>query len=870
MDDPSPPSFGALVRHYRQAARLTQQELAEQARVSKHSISNLERGAPHAPRADLVRLLARALHLSPQEEARFLAAAQTLRHPRTSRVPHDGTVPLPLTPLIGREQEVAILCARLAQEQVRLLTLTGMGGVGKTHLALAVLHQLAGAVGDSVTFLDLIGTPSPGLVLPTLAQRLGIQETGGRTPLAGLQAFFQEHSSLVVLDNFEHLLPAAPQIVQLLEACPRVRILVTSRVALQVRGEHLFPVRPLVVPAPADEVSLARLARVPSVALFVSRAQALQPEFALTREHAAAIAAICRRVDGLPLALELAVAHLRLLSPAEVLARLERPLTLLAAGPQDLPTRQQTLSTTLDWSYALLSPASQRLLRCLAVFVGSANLEAIEQICPDPSPPALTCLHDLLTAHLVQRVSAPTEETRISLLDLVRAYASEHLRASGEADALKDAHARYYVDLAERALPALLGPDQRIWQQRLQQEEENLRAALGWTVAQWDGTLGLRLAGALWRYWYQRGALSEGRHWLERALEAEHPAGVTPARALALHGAGWLAFGQGDYPRAKAYHHAALEMSRALGDAQGIAQALNNLGGIARMEGDFPLATTLFEESLACYRALADQRGISNLLANLAALAWEQGAYDQAQHLAEEGLAIQQRIGNRTMAAITMEGLGLIALDQGDYPRAQRWFEDCLELGRALSDGRRIARACCYLGKALQAQGQVAEATALYRESLAEAQAVEDTAGSAEVWGSLGEVALEAGDSQQAVTCYQTSLALHRQLGEKRGVARALEGLAQAYSLRGGQTNREVLLSATRLAAMAAHLRVTTGMGTAPMEHTRLEQLRASLRAHLGTEAFEAAWSAGPTLSLEALLGGAVPLGCSAPLGTDS
>jgi predicted ATPase/DNA-binding XRE family transcriptional regulator len=854
MDREHPPiSFGALLRHYRQEARLTQKELAERAQVSEHTISNIERGASHAPRPDLVGFLAHALRLSPEEEAQFLASAKTLRLPRASRVYPTTAFPLPPTTLIGRNREVAALTGLLRAGQARLVTLTGMGGVGKTHLALEIVHQLAERWQFSTTFVDLAGISSPELVLPMIGQRLKVQERSGHSLLDDLRTFLQAQSWLLVLDNFEHLLPAALHLVELLKTCPQLQLLVTSRMALQVRGEQEFPVLPLALPD-LGETSLESLAQIPSVMLFAVRAQAMQPSFVLTGENAATIAAICRRLDGLPLALELAVAQLRLLSPKEILARLDHPLALLTRGPQDLPLRQKTLRATLDWSYALLPAASQQLFQRLAVFAGSIRLEAIEQVCQVPEPLVLELLHSLVNAQMVQRVSAPSDDLRIRLLDVMQAYAWEHLQATDEAESLQRAHATYYVTLAERAAPALRGPDQQNWQQRLEQESENVRAALDWAIAQTDGELGLRLAGALWRFWYQRGALSEGRYWLERALATTKPAGPAPARALALYGSGVLAFGQGSYAQARDFLQSALEMSQTLGDQHGMAQVLNNLGGIARMEGDYLLATALYEEGLGCYRALGDQHGISVLLGNLAALAWEQGAYEQAQRLAEESLALEQALGNQTGAAITMEGLGLIALDQGDITRAQRWFENALEIGRALSDGRRIARALGYLGKTLLVEGHAAQAAACYKESLAQTQTVEDRVGSAEAWLGLGEVALAEGKPQQAAQCYRTSLALHQHLGKKRGMVQALEGLSQAYSLDSVQPPDETWRWAVQLAALAAGIRATYHIGTAPVERTRLRELETALRAKLSDKVFMTAWSSGTALSIEAVL----------------
>ncbi len=864
LDQVPMPPFKELLKQHRLAARLTQQELAERAQMSEHSISNLERGARHAPRKETVHLLAAALGLTAQEDVLFSASAEALRRPRASAVMPLGALalPHPITPLIGRDNEVRAISSLLQTGQIRLLTLTGMGGVGKTHLAQEVLRQLNSPFGIGRAFVDLSYISSPELVIPTIARALAIRESGSQSLLESIQAQLQQ-DWLLVVDNFEHLLPAAPHVAELLALCPSLHILVTSRSALHLRGEHLQTIHPLPYPDVTQEVSPAALMAVPAVALFVARAQALDPTFALTSANATTISAICRRLEGLPLAIELAAPRLILLSLEVLLARLDHRLALLTQGAQDLPARQRTLRATLAWSYDLLPTEEQALFRRLAVFAGEASMAAIEAICQPHADTVVDSLTALLTHHLVHTTGKEQGEPRVRMLEMVREYASEHLVASGEQEATQRKHAAYYLALAERAEPELKGPQQVEWQNRLDEEYENLCAVLRWTLDEQESEVGLRLSGALWRFWYQRGLLSEGRAWLEQLLALPTSDAHMLWRAKAFHGAGWLAFGQGDFPHAQAYHTASLELSRILGNQSGIAQSLNNLGGIARMESDYPRATQLFEESLALYRVIGDPSGISSLLNNLAATAWEQGKYVRAQVLGEESLALHRATGNLTGVALTMEGLGILAADQGDYVRAQAWLEECLRLSRTLGESRRIARVLRNLGDTLLAQKDIARARVLYTEGQILAQQVEDTICSAEIWQSLGHLALAEGNVHQAQQHFRKSLTLHYQRGARREMAKCLEGLVETWTSRKTTADAPILIIAARLAAAAEMLRKTTGTGVAAPERAKIEQQQATLHVLLDPTTFEAAWSAGATMPIEAIVAEALTLnGC--------
>jgi len=548
-------AFGDLLRQYRVAAGLTQQALAERARVGRRTISDLERGLFHRPRRDTVARLAQALDLSARDRVGFEAAGlrwhgSPLSHaPRTGR-PHN--LPPQLTGLVGRERDVAVVAALLRRDDGRLLTLTGPPGVGKTRLSLAAAERLLDLFADGVFFVALAPVTDPDQVAPVIAGALGLREEGGRSVGESLRAHLRARHMLLVLDNFEHVATAAVLVVDLLTACPRLTVLVTSRAPLHVRGEQTFAVSPLALPDATHPPPADALTQYSAIELFLQRARAHAPDFELTVANAPAVAAICRHLDGLPLAIELAASRIALLPPQALLARLERRLSLLIAGAHDLPRRQRTLRAAIAWSYDLLAADERALFARLGIFVGGCTLEAAEAVCRaacgaagDRRDTELDGLASLMDKSLLRMAAAGQGEPRFGMLETIREYALERLAARGDEEESRRRHAGYYLALAEAAEPELTGPTQGMWLERLEHEGDNLRAALRWTRESGEIETGLRLAGALWRFWYTRGYQREGRGWLEGllALAATGPGAPSKAaRAKAFNAAGVLAY----------------------------------------------------------------------------------------------------------------------------------------------------------------------------------------------------------------------------------------------------------------------------------------------------------------------------------------
>jgi len=682
-----------------------------------------------------------------------LAAGQ----PAPGRRP--GTLPVPPTPLVGRQRALAEVSALVRQGHTRLVTLTGVGGTGKTRLALQVAAELGGEFSDGAWFVPLAPVADPQLVLATLAQTLGVREAAGQPLDERLREELRERRLLVVLDNFEHLLAAAPAVTGLLAACPNLAVLVTSRAALRVSGEQIYEVPPLATPdlatlqdatLPAGEDGL--LAN-DAVALFVARARAVRPDFALTPANAAAVATVCARLDGLPLALELAAARVRLLSAQDLQARLQRRLELLTGGPRDLPARQQTLRATLDWSHDLLDAAEQRLLARLAVFAGGCTLAAAEAVGDtdgDPDSSVLDALTGLVANSLLYRDdqhqdprgqaegAEPAEGSRLWLLETVREYAWERLQASGQADATSGRHAAYFLALAEQAWPELWGADQQRWYARLDREHDNLRAALAWAQARPEPELLVRLAGALGPYWEARGQVSEAHRWLDAALATEPVSPWARARALnaksrlllllevdvalalpfleealslfqGLNDARWTVVSTshlaivlrqvGQHDRADVLFDESIELGRRHGDAWALSLALNNYGDdLLEQRGDTARARPLLEESLVLRRSLGEPRGVVTTLSNLGVIALLDGDLDRAAGVFAEDLALAQQAGLVLHTSWALTGLGLAAAYQDDRGRAAPLLRQGLRLARDL--GNRFTAAECLAGLA--------------------------------------------------------------------------------------------------------------------------------------------------------------------------
>jgi non-specific serine/threonine protein kinase len=602
--------------------------------------------------------------------------------------------PTPLTSLVGRNREIAEAAA-LLRGHTRLLTLTGTAGIGKTRLAIATAHELVDNFADGVVFLSLAPLHDATLVLSALSEVLAIRDQGDRPLLERLIEELGEQQLLLVLDNFEHLLNVAADIGHLLCACPNISALITSRVRLRINGERLFPTPPLAVPDPINLPPLERMAKNPSVALFLARALEVDPAFALTADNAAAIAAICARLEGLPLAIELAAARLEVLSPPALAARLDGRLSVLTRGPRNAAARHRTLRDAIGWSYDLLSPADQRLFRGLAVFAGGCDAEAAEAVIgrhdPGGAPDAvLNGLGRLLEHHLIRR-EVVSGEPRFLMLEAIREFGLEQVSAANETDSLGRRHAEHFLSLAIAVDTATAAGLER-YLDRLQRERDNLRAALAWEIAH-DPTLALRLATALQHFWMARQGVSEARSWLARALAAGDSA--SPAiRAEALVWASYFAFLQAEYPSAVACAEESLPLWKLSGNQSGLARACSMLGNVAAAQEEWATAISWYEESLALHRTASDPVEVGGVLGNLGLTVGLSGDYPRATVLLEEAVAFAETAGEQRYAAIALLSLGEVVRIQGDAARAAPLLADALHRFQRAGDSTGAIAEC--------------------------------------------------------------------------------------------------------------------------------------------------------------------------------
>jgi predicted ATPase/class 3 adenylate cyclase/Tfp pilus assembly protein PilF len=720
-----------------------------------------------------------------------------------------NNLPAQPTPLVGRERELEEVLTLLRSSHVRLLTLTGPGGAGKTRLGLQAAAELTDEFEDGVFFVALAAVVDPTLVAPAIARTLGLTESGNQPAEELLEGYLRDRQVLLVMDNFEQVLESASLLDALLSAAPGLKVLATSRTPLGLYGEHEYPVGPLSLPGTGSLPPAEHLTRYEAVRLFVERARAIRPDFSLTEENAPAVIEICYRLDGLPLAIELAAARIKLLSPQAMLSRLGNRLKLLTGGARNLPERQRTLRNAIAWSYEMLDEGEKTLFARLAAFSGGSTLEAIEAVCDprgDLPEDALDGVSSLLDKSLLRQEEGLGAEPRLMMLETIREFALEKFEESSDAEAIRRAHAEYFLTLAEEAEPELWGPEDAAWLNRLEREHDNIRAALSWSIEHEEGKLALRLGAALRWFWYMKGYNREGRGWLEAALGKKGGA-PAHARAEALEGVGWLASGQGDLDRAHAAAKEGLKLSTeaGLGDVV-VADFQNVLGeAVVRQRGDYEWAEDLLEESLELHRKAGNVRGVAWSLGNLANVLSDRGDYEQAKELYEEGLSLSRELGGAELLGAYLISLGYEFLLEGNPEKASALNEEAVELYRKRGHGGRLQIALDNLGWAALVRGDLGRAKALHEESL--------------------------------VMC--------RERGDKLIGSESIEGLACAAEARGDADR------ATTLFGAAEALREAEGYQQAPRDNALREPYLAAARSRVDEAAWAAAWEKGRSMAFE-------------------
>lgn len=778
-------------------------------------------------------------------------------------------LPVPRAPIVGRQDEIARASQLLHQPSVRWLTFLGPGGVGKTRLAIELAVQAQIARG-AVCFVALASLRDPALVLPTIAQALGIADQDGGQLHDLLRERLNGQRLLLVLDNMEQIAAAAPTMMELVDACPGVTILATSRAPLHLPAEKVLRVSPLAVPDLAHLPPPADLAGTGAISLFIDRARVVDPGFMLSAANAATVAEICARVDGLPLAIELAAIRLQVLSLTSLLERLSNRLTLLTRGSRDLPDRQRTLRATIGWSDDLLGPVERALLRSLAVFAGGCDTVAVENVCAGwvatgalgERISLLDALAELLDNGLLQRHSSGGEP-RFAMLETIQEYALEQLEISGNAGDLRQQHATYYLALAEEAEIELGGADQRRWLDRLEIEHDNIRAVLAWAVHHHEDEIALRLAAALWKFWWLRGHLVEGQGWFDRVLDRGET--LPLARAKALNAAGELAERHNDYDRATFWYQQALPLWETLGDQRGLAGTLAGLGFVAMRQGRYGEAMESQEHALTVYRRLEDRRRTGELLNSLGTLLLDQGHYDRAQALCSEALELYQEMRDTLGTSIAFQNLGYVAFLRQDYQLAESLYEESLARRHELGDSQGVAHVLANLAENARHRGDVTLAVTLCHEALHLFRELGDKRGTAYACYELGQAARERQQGEPVLSLLIESLDLFHQVGERWAIARCLEALAGFWTDQGDATRGANLIGAADRLREELDIPVQT---VDQQDHTRT---LAALGAALTNGRFEEARAAGRAWSLDlAMISAREPAAGSPAAGYDS
>jgi predicted ATPase/DNA-binding XRE family transcriptional regulator len=705
-------------------------------------------------------------------------------------------MPLAFTSFIGREQEVDAVCAMLRRPDIRLITLLGAGGIGKTRLAMEIARVMRGDFAGGVCFVPLTSISDPTLVVPTISEALDIQESGTLSIIEQVKTALRDKHFLLLLDNFEQVVTAAPFIEELLAVCSNLKVLVTSRAVLHLQAEHEFHVAPLPLPALNALPEAEMLAQYASVALFVQRAQSRLPTFQLTQRNARAIAEICVRLDGLPLAIELAAARIKLLPPQALLKRLSQKFQLLKSDVQTLPEKQQTLYTTITWSYDLLDMHEQWLFRHLSIFVGGCALEAVETLFSSREQQTIEIINtlaSLLDKSLIQQVEQEDEEPRLALLETVREYGLACLRKQGEFAQTSSAHAMYYLAYVEKAGQYLKGAGQAEWLALLEREKENLRAALQRFVDQSETECALRFCDVFGKFCGLRGYWTEEQRWLRTVLELPQTPESLAVRARVLRRAGHLAYRLRDLASARALHEESVSISHALGDKQNLAGALSGLARTLYRQDNIAAAIPLLQESIASARESGDNWTIANALENLGQFIFYQGNINEAHRLLEESVALARALEDRESLARALTTLVSIEIAQDNIARAAALARESFDLAQELGTKPLIALALDSLGNVAMFQGDYEQAKRLFKGRIKLAEELDDRATIAIKRLTLGDIALAQRDFRQATTYAQASLAYFRKQGDNPNIAASLSVIGDITWEQGDRTQATLL-----------------------------------------------------------------------------